>query len=340
MKKYVITLLVLGAIFAGAIYNQTQASGVTPEDISSIESELFSQTYSNESINNRLDKIERMIYGKNFNHSDINERINNLTPFIPANNVNDKVKIPVIEENTSSSKRLPLLFKTDSETNEAKPDYLQDSLPPRQSVIFTEEPKNTTNYPTIDQAEMQLLGKVFASDDVYTRLNRLESKTHTSNTANNLYDRMYNIEKQIHYLSIKDKYNTARNVKRSMPDINIISEPVNNHYYNKNFSNGVQDQYINNNNYSNNVPSGNMNPSYMHQASYQNNYTMQPNMYAGYVPYASQNLTQSATNVLIQNTVAKKPGLWGKINNIGLKAKNAVLGTNAVESYNYYPTVY
>lgn len=243
--------MVLGCMFAGSGYNQTQASGVTPEDIASIERELFNQTYSNESINSRLDKIEKMIYGQNFHQNDINERINNLTPFIPANSVNNNIKIPIIKDTTSSSKRLPVLNKADSEIKTTKPDYLKGSLPPRQSVIFTEEPKNTTDYPSIDQAEKTLLGKVFTSDDVYTRLERLETKLSNLDETNNLHDRMNNIGKQIKYLSLKEKYHTARNVKKGKPDINIMPETINNPLYNKNFSNGIQDQYINSINSSN-----------------------------------------------------------------------------------------
>lgn len=327
--------------------NQANANGVTQDDIASIETELFSQTYSNESINNRLDKIEKMIYGKNFSHSNINERINNLSPFIPTNSVINTPPLPAKEDNTSSSSPLPKIKETELQIKYK--DYLKGTLPPRQNTIFTEEPKNKTSYPNIDQAELLLLGQVFTGDDVYKRLNRLETEVNISKPATNLNDRMQNIEKQIRFLSLKQQYGNKRNIKKQ-PDINIMPEPINNHHYNKNFSNGVQAQYINPINYTNNapnkypanMPAGNMNnnSAYMHPANYQNNTVTQPNRYAGLVPYATQDLTQTATNALIDNTVAKKPGLWSKITKIGRMTKSAIFGSDTLEDFNYYPPVY
>ncbi|MGD9580251.1 MAG: hypothetical protein AB7V50_02670 [Vampirovibrionia bacterium] len=344
MKKLLLFALIL-ITFNTTIQDKATANQLDTENIASIETELFNQTYNNVAINDRLNRIEKMIYGKSFDKSNINERLNNLTPFIPKNNNINKTSKEIIQDNTTYTKTLPSFDKVNFNNDRENEDtnYLQGSLPPRRDVIFTEEPQNTGYYPNIDQAEQLLLGQIYSSDDIYNRLDRLEKQIHITNKSDSLDNRMQQIDKQIKLISLKDKYsyNNRNNVQ---PDINIMPEPINNHHYNKNFSNGIQDQYITPMNYSNNnpenyTPINNMynqypNQNYIHQASYQS-FTPDVNNYVNMPAYAAQPIAQTAVNTLVQNTVNKKPGLWQKINHIGQMTRNALLGGYNPDDYYY-----
>lgn len=94
----------------------------------------------------------------------------------------------------------------------------------------------SSNYPTVDEAELALFGKVFSSEDIYKRLDRIETKMKGAKQNGTLYDRVDNLSKDIKYITLRDKF--AKQYTPVIPGSDITQMPADNnsqryHQYNR-----------------------------------------------------------------------------------------------------------
>ncbi|MDD3012662.1 MAG: hypothetical protein PHC34_03055 [Candidatus Gastranaerophilales bacterium] len=147
-------------------------------NLNTLETQLFSQNFSNESLTNRLDRVERVIFGKTYSESE-NNRINRLAAF--AHNP----KKPIKSKNNNIN------------THEDSTGFAADS------VGYIPKDDSVTDYPVITMLESSAFEKDFRGENVYLRLNRLESKIFgTTFPQDSLYSRV-------------DKLKSALNVTRA-----------------------------------------------------------------------------------------------------------------------------
>jgi len=156
-KPIFITLLIL--LVCNTQQNQVLAQNINNAALNNLENMLFEKSYSNQSAEERLSRIEKMIYGHTFEEQSISERAKRLRAFIP-------VGVSDIEETTETtqqksdskehsflpekteSKELPSFDHPDKKLPDNldellksyQTDYVDDTLPPREKTIFTEEP--------------------------------------------------------------------------------------------------------------------------------------------------------------------------------------------------------
>jgi hypothetical protein len=90
--------------------------------------------------------------------------------------------------------------------NRENQDY-QNILPENKNQ--QEPPVDTiaqANYPLIDQIEQQMFGQAYTAENIYKRLERLETKIDGRVSKASLYDRVNNIQDKAHYNNLRDKF--------------------------------------------------------------------------------------------------------------------------------------
>ena len=134
-----ISKIFLSVIIFSCFVNQTALSSqIDSSSLTTLETRLFNQTFSNEPVPERLNRIEKVIFGASSNETE-NIRIEKLSTF--ANNPQQTIN-------------------TNRDDN-------SNSYP---------EDDSATDYPVVTQLEKNNFQKDYKNENIYLRLNRLENK--------------------------------------------------------------------------------------------------------------------------------------------------------------------
>jgi hypothetical protein len=118
------------------------ATTTSVNKIAGLEVRIFAHPYSSEKLPQRVARLERFVYGQE-DSSSLDERINRLTSHLSSS------------ANSVCSAEMPMVQKPVPQPNAAH---------------------TVTKYPRVTELERQILERSFESDQITTRLSRLESK--------------------------------------------------------------------------------------------------------------------------------------------------------------------
>ncbi len=117
--------------------------------IDTLENKFFEHTYSSESLSRRLERIEKMVFGEGKTGSD-DDRLAQLLASVPT-------KKHSAGQSTSN---------TTATTGSATATHLRSATPVQ----------NASDYPSVTALESQILGSTYRTEQIRSRLDRLETK--------------------------------------------------------------------------------------------------------------------------------------------------------------------
>ena len=133
-------------------------------DFSKIETQLFNKNFGNENMDSRLNRVESAVFGKTFNdNSEV--RISRINDFIGSGG-NISANSQTVNRNSTSKDK--------------------------------EQDNSATDYPSVTLMEMKVFNQQFTQENIYSRLNRLESKIFgTISSDSSLSDRVSKLQKAL-----------------------------------------------------------------------------------------------------------------------------------------------
>lgn len=156
-KKVLIIFFIATILFLNGSSSSFALSAIQ-EQLTRIENEVWGFSYDNESDLERTQRLEKQIFGKAETTTDIQKRIDKLTKTLG---------IETLQEAKSSLSDL----------------YVGEKAGPN------------VEYPQIDMLENQLLGSVYKTDNINTRLERLEKKVFGAKQEGDLSIRTDNLKR-------------------------------------------------------------------------------------------------------------------------------------------------
>ena len=167
MKKSLITLAVL------VITSLSGYCASTLETLTAIENGIFGYDYANESESTRIERIEKYMYGEK-KKGDIAKRLQNLQNDA---GISFQAKKPQNLQSEQTAKNQPL------------PEVKED---------------DTVEYPIVDKMEFDVFKQTYRNENIYDRLNRLETKIFQKTSNADLNERVDRLAALIEPSSRKD----------------------------------------------------------------------------------------------------------------------------------------
>lgn len=250
MSKKLIILFLLGIILTSNFNeNRAYSQANNFNDIATIEKTLFNQSYDDLAIDKRLTKIEQIVYGQAFDNYSLNQRINKIKSILQAKNQNNFALLPEKPEDKAVNlNNIPGLM------SEINSEAVKSALPPIQDTTFNEfkavyeknNKKNISNssYPIINELENTFFGQVFAEENIYKRLDRLELKLYGQKSTSNLSDRVDNLSSNLNLSPTDSSYQPTIN-ENNPPKRNFLANNNNNNSYD-NYNYNLMDKRLEN----------------------------------------------------------------------------------------------
>lgn len=193
MKKIILSLLI-PIIFSLSVIGST----VNGELITEIETNIFGYDYSTEPEISRLERIEKQLYGEK-RKGNISQRLKN------------------IQDDTG--------FTIVKEVPKQQQNNIQNALPQLKE-------DSSVEYPMVDKLEEEIFKTTYKNENIYARLDRLETKVFNQTTNDSLNNRVDKLASVI---------NPKKQIKREEPVYN--NNDLNN-YYRNNGLEPISDQSV------------------------------------------------------------------------------------------------
>ncbi|MEW5820255.1 MAG: hypothetical protein AB1782_08705 [Cyanobacteriota bacterium] len=120
--------------------------------------------------------------------------------------------------------------------NSQSPDDALDMLPGLNKKIgssqqLDNDPSLYSGYPIVDEIEESLFNKKFTSENIYTRLERLEMQILGRTQKGSLYDRVTKIQKDAKYDALRRKFARQYTPVNPKPNVNLVQSSNQNNQY-------------------------------------------------------------------------------------------------------------
>lgn len=159
MRKFLVVLFIFMVLPVYAPAKVSQSDSIT-----AIESSVFGYDYKNESDAERISRIEQYLYGAK-KSGDIQSRIKNIKNDIGYTEPPEVVNKPALNE----------------------PKDLKKSVNPDLMALKEDA---SVEYPIVDKMEQAVFNTTYKSENIYKRLDRLETKVFNKTTNESLNDRV------------------------------------------------------------------------------------------------------------------------------------------------------
>lgn len=159
MRKFLVVLFIFMVLPVYAPAKVSQSDSIT-----AIESSVFGYDYKNESDAERISRIEQYLYGAK-KAGDIQSRIKNIKNDIGYTEPPEVVNKPALNE----------------------PKDLKKSVNPDLMALKEDA---SVEYPIVDKMEQAVFNTTYKSENIYKRLDRLETKVFNKTTNESLNDRV------------------------------------------------------------------------------------------------------------------------------------------------------
>ncbi len=179
MKKFILILLIISIV---PIYSE--AKNLLPEKINAVETSIFGYDYQGESDSKRIERIESYLYGQKKN-GNLQKRLEDIQSDIGFVD-------PKIQQNQSDINQN--LKNTDS------------SLPSSKKL----KEDSSVNYPIVDKMEQEIFKTTYKNEDIYKRLDRLETQVFTKTSNSPLDERVDKLSAIIIPQKSRPKFNNFR----------------------------------------------------------------------------------------------------------------------------------